>query len=101
MEQQTLEMKGDEMRLENTYLTDPYEIANHLERLKNGKGVIRSKKGGAWGRMSLGIPMEDVAMLNATNDPDWATYSATGDKGALGRLLIRFPYWQVCEGRVL
>jgi hypothetical protein len=99
MEKQTLEIRGDEIRLENTYPTDPYEIANHLERLQNGAGFIR-KPGGIWGRLSLGIPMEDMVMLEATGDPDWAEYSATCDRGAIARLLVRFPYWQICDGRV-
>jgi len=100
MDRQTLEIRGDEIRLENTYITDPYEAANHLERLRNGAGFIRNKSGSAWGRLSMDIPIKDVAYLEGTNDRDWAEYSATCGRAALLRLLTRFPYWQVCDGRI-
>ena len=101
MEEQRLEIKGDfdEVKLTNTYLTDPYEAANHLSRMAKGKGM--AGKGSGMFRHSMSIPIEDMAFLEATGDQDWLEYDRTGSGSALRRLLIRFPYWQVCDGKVI
>jgi hypothetical protein len=100
-QEQTLEIKGDfdEVKLTTTYSTDPYEIANHLQRLANGSGM--AGKGSSRIRHALNIPMQDMAYLEATRDADWEEYNNTRSRRALARLLIRFPYWKVCDGRVV
>ena len=48
----------------------------------------------------MNIPMLDAAMLEAKFDPDWMAYTHCQDRQALRRLLKRFPYWRVAEGRI-
>jgi hypothetical protein len=102
MKEQTLEIKGGlddgEMRLSTTYLTDPYEAANHLQRLAKGRSIACTNSNRI--RHALSIPMQDIAFLEATGDADWPEYSNTCGRRALTRLLIRFPYWKVCDGRI-
>ena len=100
MSDQTLEIKGDfdEVILHTTYPSDPYEVANHLQRLAKGSGM--TGKDSRRIRHAMSIPFEDMAYLTAIGDKDWAEYNNTGDRNALRRLLLRFPYWQVCDGRV-
>ena len=98
---QELEIKGDcdEIKLTTTYLTDPYEASNHLARMAKGKAM--AGKGSKMIRHALTIPFEDMTFLEATHDRDWLEYDRTGNDSALKRLLIRFPYWKVCDGRIV
>lgn len=100
MERQDLEFCGDDVRLTTTYSTDDYERANAEVLRQAGKGFIRDGRGNISARLALNIPMLDAAMLEAKFDPDWMAYTHCQDRQALRRLLKRFPYWRVAEGRI-
>jgi hypothetical protein len=98
---QSLEVNGEEVTLKNTYDTDPYEEAAEGRKRDNGMGFIKGKRGGGvWGRVALDIPLIDMMMLETQKDQDWLEYDRTGNRNALTRLLLRFPYWKICDGRM-
>lgn len=89
---------GDEIILTKTIDDAPYQ--EHVKELRraNGKGMIRNGQGAAVGRRLLSIPMEEAAMLSATNDADWLEWWNTDSNASLMRLIKRFPHWVACEG---
>ena len=100
MEHRELEFRGDDVRLMTTYRTDDYERINNEILRGAGKGFIRDGQGKVTARLALNIPQMDAAMLEAQFDPDWMAFCHCGDRNAMRRLLVRFPYWRVAEGRV-
>lgn len=96
---QELEELGGEVRLLNHICTDDVERENWL-RVQAGKGFMYDSQGRLSGREVARIPVEEAAMLEALNDEDYAAFSYCGDKGALRRLLKRFPHWRSAEGGV-
>ena len=99
MLEQELEVRGDELRLTNTYSTDDEERANWAS-VQAGKGFIRDGRGEIQGRLVANIPAPDAAMLETAYDLDWMAFSRNGDKAAFRRLLGRYPHWRACEGGV-
>lgn len=94
-----MEEFGEEVRLLNHINTDDTEREN-WERVQAGKGFMYDSKGVLSGREIARIPVEEAAMLEAMHDEDYAAFSMSGDKGALRRLLLRFPHWRCSEGGI-
>ncbi len=95
---QELEEFGEEIKLLTHINSDDLEREN-WERVQNGKGFIY-EKGQLVGREIARIPVEEAAMLEAMCDIDYLSFSRNNDKGALRRLLQRFPYWRCSGGDV-
>jgi hypothetical protein len=95
-----VEIRGDDVRARRTYLTDPSERANYERMKEAGKGFLLGSKGQIAARAILRIPVDDAMFLKSVHDPDWTVFEACGDKGAMRRLLARFPYWRVAEGGI-
>lgn len=96
---QELEERGAELKLTNHVNTDEAEREN-WKSVQEGKGFIRDAHGKVIGRVVAKIPLSEAAMLETQKDMDYLSFSRTGDKGALKRLLLRFPYWRSSEGGI-
>ena len=96
IEHQELIERGDEYTLKTRINTDDEERMN-WESVQSGKGYIY-EDGKLVGREVARIPVEEAAMLEAQYDLDYLSFSRNNDKGALRRLLKRFPHWRRSGG---
>ena len=96
---QEYEERGEEIRLLTHVNTDATEREN-WERVQTGKGFMYDSRGNLSGREIARIPVEEAAMLEAIHDEDYEEFRDSRDKGALRRLLLRFPHWRCAEGGI-
>lgn len=97
--EQELTERGDDVVLRNHINTDDEERLN-WQSVQEGKGFIRDEKGQILGRSVARIPIEEAAMLEASYDLDYLSFTRNNDRAAFRRLLKRFPYWKCCEGGI-
>lgn len=93
-----LREEGENIVLTKTIDDAPYQEHCRELRKANGKGIIRNEKGVAVARRLLSIPMEEAAVLMATQDEDWLEFWNTDSDVSFMRLVNRFPHWVACEG---
>lgn len=67
-------------------------------RRELGDGMIRDAKGVALGRHLFSIPVDEAMMLLELHDADFEEWWNTKSKGAMARLIARYPHWVVAEG---
>jgi hypothetical protein len=97
--EQELTERGDDVVLRNHINTDDEERLN-WQSVQEGKGFIRDENGQILGRSVARIPIEEAAMLEASYDLDYLSFTRNNDRAAFRRLLKRFPYWKCCEGGI-
>lgn len=96
-----LRLEGDNVTLARVIDDTAAAVQNAALRRRLGDGMIRDGRGRVQYRHTLAIPVDEFQALLDLNDADaLAWWNDHGDDRALRRLVLRYPHWKVCDGRL-